>query len=150
MAIKRLRFTRLTADDLKEFRAEVNIMAKMRHVNVVQFVGAATKPPDLLILTELLPRGSLYDVLRTGRMDWPLKVKVMHQAAAGLLYLHSRKPPIVHRDLKTDNFLVANDYTIKVCDFGLARFKSAAGHVATSHNKSGTPGWIAPYVYVDI
>ena len=67
-------------------------MAKMRHVNVVQFVGAATKPPDLLILTELLPRGSLYDVLRTGRMDWPLKVKVMHQAAAGLLYLHIRKP----------------------------------------------------------
>lgn len=147
VAVKRLRFGRgLTATDLKEFRAEVDIMARMRHVNVVQFVGACTVPPNLSILTEFLPKGSLYDVLRRERLTWPLKVKIMHQAAAGLLYLHNRKPPIVHRDLKSDNFLVASDYTVKVCDFGLARFKSAAGHVATSHNRSGTPGWMAPEV----
>lgn len=147
VAIKVIRVTRALDDaQIKEFRAEVDIMATMRHVNIVQFVGACTKPPQLAIVTEYLPKMSLYDVMRTEPLLWPRMLQIGCQAAAGILYLHHRKPPIVHRDIKSDNFLIDTNYNVKVCDFGLARFKREVTHVQTSHNRAGTPGWMAPEV----
>jgi len=149
VAIKTLKIGRQGLDPqmLKDFRHEVDIMSKMRHVNVVLFVGACTSPPNLTIITEYCPRGSLYDVIRTEKdLDWPRKLRIAAEAAAGMLYLHTRNPPIVHRDVKSDNFLVCADYTVKVCDFGLARFRTTVSHVATTHARAGTPAWMAPEV----
>jgi len=147
VAIKVLRITRaLDATQIREFKQEVDIMSRMRHVNIVQFVGACTQPPNLSIVTEYLPKMSLYDVLKTEPLAWGRKISIANQAAAGILYLHHRKPPIVHRDIKSDNFLIGLDYSVKVCDFGLARFRTNATHVATSHSRAGTPGWMAPEV----
>ena len=55
------------------------------------------------------------------------------QGAAGILYLHHRKPPIVHRDIKSDNFLIDSNYNVKVCDFGLARFRKVMYADVCSH-----------------
>ena len=147
VAIKVLRITRtLTVDQIREFKQEVDIMSRMRHVNIVQFVGACTTVPHLSIVTEYLPKMSLYDVLKTEPLSWGRKINIAAQAGAGILYLHHRRPPIVHRDIKSDNFLIGLDYSVKVCDFGLARFRTNASHVATTHNRAGTPGWMAPEV----
>lgn len=61
----------------------------------------------------------------------------------GMCYLHSFKPPIIHRDLKSPNLLVDKDWTVKVCDFGLSRVK--AGTLAP-WSRAGTPEWMAPEV----
>ena len=104
------------------------------------------QPPQLAIVTEYLPKMSLYDVMRTEPLLWPRMLHIAGQGAAGILYLHHRKPPIVHRDIKSDNFLIDSNYNVKVCDFGLVRFRMNETHVATSHNRAGTPGWMAPEV----
>jgi serine/threonine-protein kinase CTR1 len=109
-------------------------------------MGACTTPPELCIVTEFIARGSLHDVMKANRpdFDWKRKLKIATHAAIGMLYLHSRSPPIVHRDLKSDNLLVTDDFSCKVCDFGLARVKAHVTHVETSHANAGTPAWMAP------
>ena len=119
---------------------------QVRHVNCVLFMGACTTPPELCIVTEFIGRGSLHDVMKSNRpdFDWKRKMKIATHAAIGMLYLHSRSPPIVHRDLKSDNLLVTDDFSCKVCDFGLARVKAHVTHVETTHANAGTPAWMAP------
>ncbi len=115
-------------------------------MNCVLFMGACTTPPELCIVTEFIGRGSLHDVMKSNRpdFDWKKKLKIATHAAIGMLYLHSRSPPIVHRDLKSDNLLVTDDFSCKVCDFGLARVKAHVTHVETTHANAGTPAWMAP------
>ncbi len=149
----------------RDFRREVDILSKVtrlacpathaplqstaaqvRHVNCVLFMGACTTPPELCIVTEFIGRGSLHEVMKSNRpdFDWKRKMKIATHAAIGMLYLHSRSPPIVHRDLKSDNLLVTDDFSCKVCDFGLARVKAHVTHVETTHANAGTPAWMAP------
>lgn len=64
---------------------------------------------------------------------------------AGMWYLHSFRPPIIHRDLKTPNLLVDKDWTIKVCDFGLSRSKKNT-YLSAKEGAAGTPEWMAPEV----
>lgn len=63
---------------------------------------------------------------------------------AGMRYLHSRKPLIVHRDLKSPNLLVAKDWTVRLCDFGLSKLKSNT--FLSTKSTGGTPEWMAPEV----
>jgi serine/threonine protein kinase len=62
------------------------------------------------------------------------------------LYLHTRHVPIVHRDLKSENILLTENFTVKICDFGMARLKLHSTHIETQHANAGTPAWMAPEV----
>jgi serine/threonine protein kinase len=62
----------------------------------------------------------------------------------GMHYLHSCRPAIIHRDLKSPNLLVDRDWSVRVCDFGLSRVKSATFLSSKSHG--GTPEWMAPEI----
>eukprot|EP01018_Ginkgo_biloba_P040140 Gb_11687 [translate_table: standard] len=136
---------------LKEFLREVAIMKRLRHPNVVLFMGAVTKRPNLSIVTEYLPRGSLYRLIhRAGArelLDERRRLRMALDVAKGINYLHRLSPPIVHRDLKSPNLLVDKTWTVKVCDFGLARFK--ANTFISSKSAAGTPEWMAPEVLRD-
>ena len=83
-----------------------------------------------MIVTEFVERGSLHEILHNPNetFEWPLRLKIAQQTAAGVLYLHSRSSPIVHRDLKSENILLTANFTVKICDFGLARLKVGARH----------------------
>ena len=77
----------------------------MRHPNIVQFLGACLEP-DLLLVTEFADRSSLFDALQQSEITWERSKKIMVDVARGMLYLHTRNPPIVHRDVKSLNILV--------------------------------------------
>ncbi|XP_004512230.1 serine/threonine-protein kinase STY17 [Cicer arietinum] len=143
VAIKVLKPERISTDMLKEFAQEVYIMRKIRHKNVVQFIGACTRPPNLCIVTEFMSRGSLYDFLhrQKGVFKLPSLLKAAIDVSKGMNYLHQNN--IIHRDLKTANLLMDENELVKVADFGVARVQTQSG-VMTA--ETGTYRWMAPEV----
>ncbi|XP_031264331.1 serine/threonine-protein kinase CTR1-like isoform X2 [Pistacia vera] len=148
VAVKILVEQEFHADRFEEFLREVAIMKRLRHPNIVLFMGAVTQPPNLSIVTEYLSRGSLFNLLQMPDarevLDLRLRLNMAYDVAKGMNYLHQRRPPIVHRDLKSPNLLVDSNYTVKVCDFGLSRSK--ANTYLSSKTAAGTPEWMAPEV----
>ncbi|KAI4337585.1 hypothetical protein L6164_015982 [Bauhinia variegata] len=146
VAVKVLTVQDFHDDQLKEFLREVAIMKRVRHPNVVLFMGAVTKRPHLSIMTEYLPRGSLYRLIHrpaSGEiLDQRRRLRMALDVAKGINYLHCLNPPVVHWDLKSPNLLVDKNWTVKVCDFGLSRFK--ANTFISSKSVAGTPEWMAP------
>ncbi|XP_045827595.1 dual specificity protein kinase shkB-like isoform X2 [Trifolium pratense] len=135
------------SDDLiQSFRQEVSVMKRLRHPNILLFMGAVTSPQRLCIVTEFLPRGSLCRLLHrnTSKLDWRRRVHMALDIARGVNYLHHYNPPIIHRDLKSSNLLVDKNWTVKVGDFGLSRLKHET--YLTTKTGRGTPQWMAPEV----
>jgi serine/threonine-protein kinase CTR1 len=125
-------------------------MSRLNHFNVVRFYGVSrdvgsrfSVDGSLYLVTEYMPKGSLWEVLRSN--DSALNEGMRHQMALdiarGMSYLHSLKPPILHRDLKALNLLVDNSFNVKVADFGIARPR-----VDDTMTFCGTPKWTAPEV----
>ncbi|KAI4303134.1 hypothetical protein MLD38_038803 [Melastoma candidum] len=133
-------------DVILAFRQEVALMKRLRHPNILLFMGAVTCPQRLCIVTEFLPRGSLFRLLQrsTGKLDWRRRVHMALDIARGVNYLHHCNPPIVHRDLKSSNLLVDKNWNVKVADFGLSRLKHET--YLTTKTGKGTPQWMAPEV----
>ncbi|DBB05340.1 TPA: hypothetical protein ACH3X3_010560 [Trebouxia sp. C0006] len=128
-------------------------MAALRHPNVVMFMGLCLEPP--CIVTEFCARGSLYDVLKKARstpafaqqLDWSRRISMALDAAKGVLQLHSHKPPILHRDLKSPNMLVDRHWRVKVTDFNLSRMvKSGSSNASVTSMLANNPRWLAPEV----
>ncbi|XP_022934740.1 serine/threonine-protein kinase CTR1-like [Cucurbita moschata] len=150
VAVKILTEQDFHPERVNEFLREVAIMKSLRHPNIVLFMGAVTKPPNLSIVTEYLSRGSLYRLLHKSGVkdiDETRRINMAFDVAKGMNYLHRRDPPIVHRDLKSPNLLVDRKYTVKVCDFGLSRLKART--FLSSKSAAGTPEWMAPEVLRD-
>ncbi|XP_039144213.1 probable serine/threonine-protein kinase SIS8 isoform X1 [Dioscorea cayenensis subsp. rotundata] len=146
VAIKKFLHQDLSGDALEEFKSEVRIMKKLRHPNVVLFMGAVTRVPNLSIVTEFLPRGSLFRLIHrpNNQLDERRRLKMALDVARGMNYLHNCTPMIVHRDLKSPNLLVDKSWVVKVCDFGLSRMKHST--FLSSRSTAGTAEWMAPEV----
>jgi len=145
VAVKRLVRNRLTERDQYQFRAEMIVHANLQHRNVVAFYGACLQEGKLCIVTEFVRNGSLRDMLspQSGvKLGWDRRLRMLRDAARGVAYLHSRSPPVIHRDLKTSNLLVEDNYEIKVADFGLARIKQEGATLT----RCGTMAYVAPEV----
>ncbi|KAJ3672367.1 hypothetical protein LUZ60_007088 [Juncus effusus] len=143
VAIKVIKHDRLNESMKKEFDQEVSIMKKVRHKNVVQFLGACTKPPRFFIVTEFMSGGSLYDYLHKhkGALKPQFLLKISLDIAKGMDYLHQHK--IIHRDLKTANLLIDENEVVKVADFGVAKVINSPGIMTA---ETGTYRWMAPEV----
>ncbi|XP_074591011.1 serine/threonine-protein kinase STY46-like isoform X2 [Curcuma longa] len=143
VAIKVLKPECVNIDMQREFAQEVFIMRKVRHKNVVQFIGACTRPPKLCIVTEFMSGGSVYDYLhkQKGIFKLPALLRVAIDISKGMNYLHQNN--IIHRDLKAANLLMDENEVVKVADFGVARVKVESG-VMTA--ETGTYRWMAPEV----
>ncbi|XP_071731182.1 serine/threonine-protein kinase EDR1-like [Rutidosis leptorrhynchoides] len=146
VAVKKFLDQDFSGAALAEFKREVRIMQRLRHPNIVLFMGAVTRPPNLSIISEFLPRGSLYRIIHRPQcqIDEKRRIKMALDVAKGMYCLHSSVPTIVHRDLKSPNLLVDEDWNVKVCDFGLSRLKHNT--FLSSKSTAGTPEWMAPEV----
>eukprot|EP01137_Pigoraptor_chileana_P009023 Opistho-2@56664 len=109
--------------ELSDFIQEAAIMKKIKHSNLVQLLGVCTKELPYYILTEYMPKGNLLDFLRNpterARLDPTILMFMASQVSAGMQYLEERN--FIHRDLAARNCLVAENYKVKVADFGLSR-----------------------------
>jgi len=111
--------------DVEKWLLEVNLLFSLRHPNVVSFYCACVNPPNRCIVLEYVQRGSVQKVLLDPNvtLTHELRLSFARDTACGVQYLHSQDPPVIHRDLKSDNLLVTADWVVKVSDFGLSRFK---------------------------
>ena len=144
---------RTSEQELKQFRAEAAMLARLRHPNVCLFMGACfdEQAPHWALVTEYISQGSLWDALRDPRGDraWPLgrRYRVGAGIARGLAYLHAHRPPVLHRDVKSPNVLVDVGDVAKLCDVGLAR-NAGLGDASRAAMTAGcgTPQWMPPEV----
>lgn len=145
VAVKKILANKITPEFTGEFAREAALMRDLRHPNVVQFIGAAFEEPDICIVTEYMSQGSLYHLLHDPnvKISWEMVRKIALDAARGMAYLHLRTPAIIHRDLKSHNLLVDNNWKVKVCDFGLSRIAVDLHKTMTA---CGTPCWTAPEI----
>ncbi|XP_068641920.1 serine/threonine-protein kinase STY13 [Aristolochia californica] len=127
------------------FAREVTMMSRVKHENLVKFIGACTDP-FMVIATELLPGMSLKKYLASIRprpLDLHLAISFALDIARAMECLHANG--IIHRDLKPDNLLLtANKKTVKLADFGLAREESVTEMMTA---ETGTYRWMAPELY---
>ncbi|KAJ4761474.1 protein kinase family protein [Rhynchospora pubera] len=146
VAVKKFLHQDISNDALEEFRSEVRIMKRLRHPNVVLLMGAVTRVPNLSIITEFLPRGSLFRLIHrpNNQLDEKRRLRMALDVARGMNYLHNCTPMVVHRDLKSPNLLVDKNWVVKVCDFGLSRMKHNT--FLSSRSTAGTAEWMAPEV----
>lgn len=135
------------------FDAEVETLGKIRHKNIVKLWCCCTTRDCKLLVYEYMPNGSLGDLLHSnkgGLLDWPTRYKIALASAEGLSYLHHDcVPPIVHRDVKSNNILLDEDFSARVADFGVAKAVESNGKGTKSMSViAGSCGYIAPeYAY---
>ncbi|KAG0305973.1 hypothetical protein BGZ98_003200 [Dissophora globulifera] len=143
VAIGELRVQNFTEQDVEDIKHEINVLKQLRHENIVRFVGVCTNIQHLCIVTELCDNGDLYDYMRRARKpSFAQMIMYMHDIAIACSYLHTRRPSIIHRDMKSMNILISSDHRAKINDFGLARIRARAN--ASMHTQCGTPNWQAP------
>ena len=142
VAVKVIRLHGTSA--IEQFKREIDMISKLRHRHILQFYGACVQPTCLYMVTELM-QSDLFTVLRKDiRYLWTglYGKSVLIGIASGLNYLHSRRPPIVHRDIKSPNILLM-DGIAKIGDVGVARTKAQSDMTA---QKGFTIAWAAPEV----
>ncbi|XWS30650.1 hypothetical protein CRYUN_Cryun23aG0003800 [Craigia yunnanensis] len=131
----------------REFRAEVEIISRVHHRHLVSLVGYCISEHQRLLVYDYVPNNTLqYHLHGRGRpvMDWAVRVKFAAGAARGIAYLHEDcHPRIIHRDIKSSNILLDNNFEARVSDFGLAKLALDSNtHVTT--RVMGTFGYMAP------
>ncbi|XP_044467389.1 probable receptor-like protein kinase At5g18500 [Mangifera indica] len=133
----------------KEFRVEVEAIGHVRHKNLVRLLGYCIEGTHRILVYEYVNNGNLEQWLhgamrQHGYLTWEARMKVLLGTAKALAYLHEAiEPKVVHRDIKSSNILIDDDFNAKVSDFGLAKLLGAGkSHVTT--RVMGTFGYVAP------
>ncbi|XP_059649510.1 LEAF RUST 10 DISEASE-RESISTANCE LOCUS RECEPTOR-LIKE PROTEIN KINASE-like 1.1 [Cornus florida] len=132
---------------VEHFKNEIEILAHLRHHNLVTLYGCTSRHShELLLVYEYIPNGTVADHLhgdqaKPGPLPWSIRMNIAIETATTLAYLHASD--IIHRDVKTNNILLDNNFCVKVADFGLSRlFPIDVTHVLTA--PQGTPGYVDP------
>ncbi|XP_009605193.1 leucine-rich repeat receptor protein kinase HPCA1-like isoform X2 [Nicotiana tomentosiformis] len=134
-----------------EFKTEIEILSRFHHKNVVSLLGFCFGQGEQMLVYEYIPNGSLKESLsgKSGiKLDWKRRLRIALGAARGLQYLHDHVyPPIIHRDIKSNNILLDEHLNAKVADFGLSKSMSEPEKGYVSTQVKGTMGYMDPEYY---
>uniref|UniRef100_UPI004032DE0D serine/threonine-protein kinase WNK1 isoform 10 n=1 Tax=Danio rerio TaxID=7955 RepID=UPI004032DE0D len=140
---------KLSRSERQRFKEEAGMLKGLQHPNIVRFYDSWESPSKgrkcIVLVTELMTSGTLKTYLKRFKV---MKIKVLRswcrQILKGLHFLHTRAPPIIHRDLKCDNiFITGPTGSVKIGDLGLATLKRSS----FAKSVIGTPEFMAPEMY---
>ncbi|XP_065027281.1 receptor protein kinase TMK1-like [Musa acuminata AAA Group] len=150
IAVKRTESARVGNEALGEFQAEIAVLSKVRHRHLVSILGYSVEDNERLLVYEYMPQGALskhlfhWKQLGLEPLSWKKRLNIALDVARGIEYLHNfAKECFIHRDLKSANILLGDDYRAKVSDFGLAKL-APDGKNSVATRLAGTFGYLAP------
>ncbi|KAH9757224.1 protein kinase domain-containing protein [Citrus sinensis] len=141
-------------DVIKEFVLEIEIITTLHHKNIISLLGFCFEDNNLLLVYDFLSRGSLEENLHGNKKDpaafgWSERYKVAMGVAEALEYLHSGSAQrVIHRDVKSSNILLSDDFEPQLSDFGLAKWASTSSSHITCTDVAGTFGYLAPEYFM--
>ncbi|XVF66039.1 hypothetical protein PTKIN_Ptkin10aG0002000 [Pterospermum kingtungense] len=147
VAVKKLLNNPGQAD--RDFRVEVEAIGHVRHKNLVRLLGYCIEGTHRMLVYEYVNNGNLEQWLRgdmshKGYLTWEARIKILLGTAKALAYLHEAiEPKVVHRDIKSSNILIDDNFDAKISDFGLAKLLGDGKSYITTR-VMGTFGYVAP------
>ncbi|CAI7740913.1 unnamed protein product, partial [Closterium sp. NIES-53] len=114
---------RVSSETLKggeEFNIELELLSRLEHKHLVKLFGFCMRSQQRLLVYQFLPNGSLTDHMHgkkreeNGPLSWERRLRIAVGSARGLQYLHSQRPQILHRDIKSSNILLTDNFAAKV------------------------------------
>ena len=133
----------------RRFEEECNLLSQAHHPNIVQFLGVyfQQRVPAPILVMEFLPTNLTFCIEQYGILPNEISYSILHDVALGLYYLHSQTPPIIHRDLSSNNVLLTPNMTAKISDLGVARILNLTPlQVSRMTQTPGTPTCMPPEV----
>lgn len=140
-----------TTYPVRRFQEECRLLSQIRHPNIVQFLGIhfeqGNKIPILIM--EFLPTNLTLCIEKYGILPSDVSYSILHDVILGLHYLHSQTPPIIHRDLSSNNVLLTAYMNAKISDLGVARILDISPQKACQMTEApGTPAYMPPEVMI--
>uniref|UniRef100_A0A5B6YZF5 non-specific serine/threonine protein kinase n=1 Tax=Davidia involucrata TaxID=16924 RepID=A0A5B6YZF5_DAVIN len=150
MAVKRMEAGVISNKALDEFQAEIAVLSKVRHRHLVSLLGYSIEGNERLLVYEYMPQGALsghlfrWKSLNLEPLSWTRRLNIALDVARGMEYLHTlAHQSFIHRDLKSSNILLDDDFRAKVSDFGLVKL-APDGEKSVATRLAGTFGYLAP------
>ncbi|KAG5547728.1 hypothetical protein RHGRI_013426 [Rhododendron griersonianum] len=138
----------------KDFTREVDVMTSLSHKNITPLIGICVEDNALISVYDLLPKGNLEENLHGNSkeksvLSWEVRCKVAVGIAEALNYLHNEcSPPVIHRDAKSSNILLFDEFEPQLSDFGLAIWGPSDSSFLTDNDVVGTFGYLAPEYFM--
>ncbi|KAJ4954501.1 hypothetical protein NE237_011284 [Protea cynaroides] len=150
VAVKRAKKSVYDSHLSVEFQSEIQTFARVEHLNLVRFFGYLEEKDERIVVVEYVPNGTLrqhLDGMNGKILDFAARLDIAIDVAHAVTYLHMYTDhPIIHRDIKSSNILLTDNFRAKVADFGFARLAADAdsGHTHVSTQVKGTAGYLDP------